>query len=375
MQSVGKRQCLEQPRKWPFSLSARTMQRATRTPSFSLLSLRHHSHLPFCTTRLHHPLQGEERRSSDADNGVNIKASRRHSLVIIVIIIVKRTNNIVTPSIDTQRILGAHKNAFSTIENPSSLKSRSISDPSSSKTWSISSIDSILTALNEVDTLFSSRIQVARQHAVNQARIDALQSKAKKKHRETRQAILELSRINGELDEIEKLAAEEMASMSRAEKQPVGHATLLAYAQRLARYTSAPPGYKLPQLTTAQKSAKEDVKAEAHTEAEGAEEKLALSADYNQYAKRAAAYYDPAIPSMPQEMPFPSDAMMRQGILNSQAMLDGAPAAEQPLLEDGMAMEDGDELPEADFAASYSHFRDEQRGGEEDEDAFDLDLN
>lgn len=151
--------------------------------------------------------------------------------------------------------------------------------------------------------------------------------------------------------------------MDRAERQPVGHLTLLSYAQRLARYTSAPPGYKLPSISA--------VKEEGAKEGEG---EVKLGADYNQYAKRAAAYYDPAIPSMPQEMPFPSDAMMRQGILNSQAMLEGQAAAEQPVGE-GEGMEE-DEGEETDFGASYAHLREQQRRQDEnEEDAFDLDLN
>lgn len=112
-------------------------------------------------------------------------------------------------------------------------------------------------------------------------------------------------------------------------------------------------------------------------EGEGGEEKaISLGADYNQYAKRAAAYYDPAIPSMPQEMPFPSDAMMRQGILNSSEMLEGAPMAEQPVGgQVGMVEDESEAMLGADFATSYSHLREEQREEVDDEDAFDLDLN
>lgn len=274
--------------------------------------------------------------------------------------------------------LGAYseltKQLFSLIENPSLSKSRTISDTSADKTWNASDVHSVLSALQDVDQLFTSRIQIAHEHAVNQARIERLQAQAKKRDKETRQAILELSKIQSELAEMTRLSEEELASIERAQKQPIGHTTLLAYAQRLARYTSAPPGYKLPQLSSGVASGKERV-GEAVKSEEGADgqtaEQISLGADYNQYAKRAAAYYDPAIPSMPQEMPFPSDAMMRQGILNSHEMLNGAPMAEQPA-ED--VMEEGEDGPATDFTTSFVHLRDQQQRQEDDEDAFDLDL-
>ena len=280
--------------------------------------------------------------------------------------------------------LGAYsdltKQLFSLVENPSSSKARTIADASAGRTWSVKDINDTLLALHEVDQLFSSRIQMAHEHAINQTKIEALQARAKQRDSETRRAILELSAIQSELAEIARLSEDEVASIERAEKQPVGHATLLAYAQRLARYTSAPPGYKLPRVASAAAGhAKEVGEAAVKSEpgqGQGADrqpaEQISLGPDYNQYAKRAAAYYDPAIPSMPQEMPFPSDAMMRQGILNSQEMLNGAPMAEQPAEE---MVEDHDELPVTDFAASYSHLREHEQRQEDDEDAFDLDLN
>ncbi|GAC94817.1 mediator complex subunit [Pseudozyma hubeiensis SY62] len=273
--------------------------------------------------------------------------------------------------------LGAYsdltKQLFSLIENPSNSRTKIIADASAGKSWNVDGITSILTALHDVDHLLLSRLEIAHRHAVNQSRIEELQAQAKKRDQETRHAILELSQIQSELAEITRLSEEEVASIDRAEKRPIGHSTLLAYAQRLARYTSAPPGYKLPQLASAAKDDGAGVKSEPGQGADGEPaEQISLGADYNQYAKRAAAYYDPAIPSMPQEMPFPSDAMMRQGILNSQEMLNGAPMAEQPADE---TMEDADELPATDFAASYSQLRQQQQRQDEDEDAFDLDLN
>lgn len=276
--------------------------------------------------------------------------------------------------------LGAYsdlaKHLFASIENPSHQKTRTITDTAADKSWKLRGVSDVLAALREVDELLAQRIQLAHVHAANQATIEQLQAKARRRDRDTRQAILELSSINAELAEITRLSEDELASIARAAERPVGHATLLTYAQRLAKYTSAPPGYKLPQVASTSTTVKsEPTKAEQAGGDDGDAEadEIALGPDYNQYAKKAAAYYDPAIPSMPQEMPFPSDAMMRQGILNSADMLAGAPMAEQPA--EDVAMDEQDELPVADFAASYSHLREQQQRQDEDEDAFDLDLN
>ncbi|SNX87049.1 related to conserved hypothetcial protein [Melanopsichium pennsylvanicum] len=275
------------------------------------------------------------------------------------------------------------KHLFTLVENPSISKPKTVLDRASERSWTPDDIATTLSAIHDVDSLLSSRIAIAHQHAVNQAKTEALQARAKRRDRETRQAILELSQMNEDLVEITRLSEEELASIDRAEKRPIGHTTLLSYAQRLAKYTSAPPGYKLPTLTSSSVSKATGKAAETKAEeGEGGEgEKISLGADYNQYAKRAAAYYDPAIPSMPQEMPFPSDAMMRQGILNSAELLNGAPMAEVPV-GDGEEGADGEDemLPGTDFAGSFSHLREQQQQhggmfGEDAGDAFDLDLN
>lgn len=131
---------------------------------------------------------------------------------------------------------------------------------------------------------------------------------------------------------------------------------VLEYAQRLARYTSAPPGYHLAEL-----------QAGATHNAQSAQQ-----ADYNPEATRAAAYYDPAIPSMPQEMPFPSDRLMRQGILYADAASGGSmPADAAPgAAADGPAQDENNmaQEPVASLTALDSFAMD-------DDDAFDLDLN
>ena len=86
------------------------------------------------------------------------------------------------------------------------------------------------------------------------------------------------------------------------------------------------------------------------------------------------------MPSMPQEMPFPSDALMRQGILNTPAMLAGAPMAEEPAADAAPMDEDAAAAAAAEadtIPAAYSQLHEQQQlqRQEEEEDAFDLDLN
>ncbi|PWY98085.1 hypothetical protein BCV70DRAFT_202260 [Testicularia cyperi] len=285
------------------------------------------------------------------------------------------------------------KSLFTFIENPSH-RSITVTDALADRSWTVSSAQELLSVLPEVDRLLQSRIETARQHSVNQARIEELKARAKARDRRAKQAILELHSMDNELEDLIKLADQEISSIDRAEKSPLGHSTLLAYAQRLARYTSAPPGYKLPKVATTsipKQDAKATTTANANANAEdggtaGAGEEgeqepsIALGPEYNQFAKRAAAYYDPAMPSMPQEMPFPSDAMMRQGVLNSAELLAGAQMALAPSDEAGGApgeyadMEDDEHKP---FVPAFSQFhaQQQQQRQEEEEDAFDLDLN
>lgn len=136
--------------------------------------------------------------------------------------------------------------------------------------------------------------------------------------------------------------------------EPLLTQDILEYAQRLARYTSAPSSYTL--------------------EAQGATlgtSGSAQKADYNPTAARAAGYYDPEIPLMAQELPFPSDRLMRQGILYADAsqMVGTAPDVEAQAGVTSPAESTLEETaPPAPLAALDSFAMD-------DEDAFDLDLN
>ena len=101
-----------------------------------------------------------------------------------------------------------------------------------------------------------------------------------------------------------------------------------------------------------------------------------LAPDYNPKATRAAGYYDPEMPSMPQEFPFPSDRLLRQGILYA----DAAGVISQP--EDTRGSDAGqdtdaglDQSASTTLAESNQPHHALETFAMDDEDAFDLDLN
>lgn len=126
---------------------------------------------------------------------------------------------------------------------------------------------------------------------------------------------------------------------------------MLDYAQRLARFTSAPPGYRL-----------------------GAGDGAAGAREYNPNAERAAGYYDPAIPSMRQELPFPSDMLMRQGILYADAAAEGT-AATMPVDEGAAPAAAPAAQPEEPAHPPSPPPRALDAFAGEEEEAFDLNLN
>jgi len=85
---------------------------------------------------------------------------------------------------------------------------------------------------------------------------------------------------------------------------------------------------------------------------------------------RAASYYDPEIPTMPQELPFPSDRLMRQGLLYAEAA-GVAPAASdtEAVVEVDSVEAPSDDAQRAAALPALDTFADD------DDDAFDLDLN
>lgn len=197
---------------------------------------------------------------------------------------------------------------------------------------------------------------VIAQHQANQAKIIPLVAEIKSRDAQQRATIARLTVLRDELRALREAGAKEAQALERAEAAPVAAQDVLDYAQRLAKYTSAPPGYQLADL-----------------QASAVQPSKAAQADYNPDATRAAAYYDPIIPNMPQELPFPTDRIMRQGILYADAAMESAVAV---LPEQGSdtGAPPPEEMPEATMP-THGAFPVLDSFGTDDEDAFDLDLN
>ncbi|WFD24339.1 hypothetical protein MEQU1_003038 [Malassezia equina] len=197
------------------------------------------------------------------------------------------------------------------------------------------------------------------QHQSNQARIIPLVAEIKSRDAQQRATIARLATLRDELRALREAGAKEAQALERAEAAPVAAQDVLEYAQRLAKYTSAPPGYQLADL-----------------QASAVQPSKTGQADYNPDATRAAAYYDPMIPGMPQELPFPTDRIMRQGILYADAARESGVAAPPEQASDHA--EPGAPAP-SDMPETTAHAHNTlpvlDSFGTDDEDAFDLDLN
>ncbi|WFD28353.1 hypothetical protein MNAN1_003363 [Malassezia nana] len=196
------------------------------------------------------------------------------------------------------------------------------------------------------------------QHQANQARILPFVANIKARDAQQRATIARLAVLRDELRALRESGAQEAQALERAEARPLATQDILEYAQRLAKYTSAPPGYPLADL-----------------HASAAPPSKAAQADYNPDATRAAAYYDPMIPSMPQELPFPTDRIMRQGILYADAATESGAEAQESTSDLASARAPAfKEAPDAD-AQRHGTLPVLDSFGTDDEDAFDLDLN
>ncbi|WFD35469.1 hypothetical protein MCUN1_002325 [Malassezia cuniculi] len=222
-------------------------------------------------------------------------------------------------------------------------------------------------ALEGIDKRLRSQLERAAEHAENQRRLDVLVARVQARDTSMRAGIAHLATLRDELYAMVAPAEDELARLDEAEKEPLRYQDILEYAQRLARYTSAPPGYRLgaPQETPA---------------------------EYNSSAARAAGYYNPTIPGMLQELPFPSDMVMRQGILYEDAAnaagaaatehTDAAAAAANAANADAAAADaaaaatagDADNDVAAAAAAAPAHAAIDAFGADDDDD-LDLDLN
>ncbi|WFD29055.1 hypothetical protein MSPP1_000059 [Malassezia sp. CBS 17886] len=227
-----------------------------------------------------------------------------------------------------------------------------------------------LDALAQLEKTLADKMLLIAQHQANQAKIAPLLVHVRERDERQRAAIARIAALRQDLRAQLAAADASRQEWENAQAAPLDYGDVLEYAQRLARYTSAPPGYRL------QGDHVDGVGAGVQTSARPAP-------DYNQNPSRAAAYYDPAMPSIPQQLPFPSDMLMRQGRLYMDAAVDtAADAGAASGAAEGASGADARHVRAADTAAGTAEPTDTGAGptaleayAMDDDDAFDLDLN
>lgn len=212
-------------------------------------------------------------------------------------------------------------------------------------------------SMTQAQTELVKLVEMTALHQENQSRIDALIESIKACEERQRRTISLVNELQTDLLALLRHGEREAENIRRAEVMPISSKDILEYAQRLARYTSAPRGYTLESLTTPA--------AEPHQPGQGSGQK----GDYNDQAERAKFYYDPVMPTTPHELPFPSDRLMRQGILYADAASSTTESA-RDIEHDttnkdavGAPAEEVKDIPVLDSFAM------------DEDDAFDLDLN
>ena len=258
-----------------------------------------------------------------------------------------------------------------------------------------------LRSLQDVDERIRRHLKLARKHASNQARIEWLKEGMRIRDERVKTNLRELNSIKKQLDSIEQVTGKEVKNMHKAERSgcscgpdwegratepshctfsdPISFDDLLSYASRLSSITSAPPGFKLPtnvRLPTPPPT----------QEAEDGGKEGATDGEDEEKGKRAAptAYYDPKMPGMPEQLPFPDEGMMRRGALGALAMgqgitfapvpAPGTDAALEGAAEDGVRPEE--EISEEMREEMRIRAEETRRAQEAEEaEAFDLDLN
>lgn len=218
-------------------------------------------------------------------------------------------------------------------------------------------------AWDEVLSMFQSQLELVKlvdttaQHQENQSRIDTLIESIKACEKRQLRTISRVNELQTDLLALVERGEHEAKNIRRAEDMPISNQDIIQYAQRLARYTSAPKGYTLESLAN---SAAEPPQPGQTSNQKG---------DYNDEAERAKFYYDPVMPTMPHELPFPSDRLMRQGILYADDAA-GTTKTAVELASDttkkevvDVSAEEAKDIPVLDSFAM------------DEDDAFDLDLN
>ncbi|KAH9930306.1 vitamin-D-receptor interacting mediator subunit 4-domain-containing protein [Fomitopsis serialis] len=104
-----------------------------------------------------------------------------------------------------------------------------------------------VSAFLEVDAALAAAVQCARAHQVRQRRIEALKAEVLELDSEWRDVVGSLEGGRRELEETVKEGEERLKAIEEAKTAAIPYPELLAYAQSLSAFTSAPPN--MPDLT------------------------------------------------------------------------------------------------------------------------------
>ncbi|KAJ7460663.1 vitamin-D-receptor interacting mediator subunit 4-domain-containing protein [Mycena latifolia] len=104
-----------------------------------------------------------------------------------------------------------------------------------------------LSAFLTCDQALSSAVNLAHTHQIKQRKIEALKDEILELDRRWREICMELEAGKRELEEMIEEGEERMKSIEQAKKASIPYPELLAYAQSLSAFTSAPPN--MPDLT------------------------------------------------------------------------------------------------------------------------------
>lgn len=228
-------------------------------------------------------------------------------------------------------------------------------------------------------------VDAAVQHQENQMRLTPLIERIKERDTKQRQTIMRVSELQTELLALLERGVRNAKDMKKAESTPIYYNDILEYAQRLARYTSAPRGHRLQEASqvneatgdTSIAAAQSQKASQTNSKASEQHQQHHIEfgkSDYNQNATRAMSYYDPVIPETPQELPFPSDRLMRQGILYADAAKEDGVMTEPTDATAQSSTKEEHELVESQKPAVPSVPVLDSFAMDTD-DAFDLDLN
>ncbi|KAF9005996.1 vitamin-D-receptor interacting mediator subunit 4-domain-containing protein [Cyathus striatus] len=97
------------------------------------------------------------------------------------------------------------------------------------------------------DKALASAVNLAQKHQIKQRRIDALETEILELEARWREICTELSNGKRELEEIIEEGEERMRAIQEAKNASIPYPELLAYAQSLSAFTSAPPN--MPDLS------------------------------------------------------------------------------------------------------------------------------